>query len=98
MAIGIQAALNCSEDVRRYLMSTGIQEIVDKIFASDKFGFLIGNLVPKIQNTGLVQLLQTLNPEYFADKELKDLPDFVEDAEGVSNDTFTKLQQGSKTF
>lgn len=39
-----------------------------------------------------MRLLEELQPLYFKDKELKDLPGFVEGAMDISNAAFTKLQ------
>lgn len=48
MASDMHAALNQYDRMRKYLMSMGVQEIVDKIFASDELRFFIVDMVPKI--------------------------------------------------
>lgn len=37
-----------AEEVRNFLMAKGTKDIVDKIFASDEFGKLMGEVVPKV--------------------------------------------------
>lgn len=69
---------------------------MEKIFACDEFAYYMAGLVPKIQTTGYVLLLKTLQEEFFPDKELNDLPSFVKNAVDVSNAAFKKLQTGPK--
>lgn len=85
------------KEVQKYLMSSGVWEIM-KIFASDEFAYYMTDLVPNIQTTGCVLLLMTLQEKFFPYKELKDLPDFLENAVDVSNAAFTELQTGPKMF
>lgn len=60
VAVGTCAALNHSKDVRKYLMATRVREIMEKIFASHKFGYYMAGLVPRIQTIGCDQLLEML--------------------------------------
>lgn len=96
-ATDMRAALDRAEGVRRYLMMSGVREIVAKIFASDDFVYDVAGLVPKIQTTGRVALLQELQEKYFPGKEIKDLPGFVENAVDISNAAFAEIQKGPKT-
>lgn len=50
--VSTRTALDRSKKVQKHLMSTGVREVVDKIFASHEFEYLMGNLVLKIQTTG----------------------------------------------
>lgn len=65
-----RVALERAEGVRRHLMESGIYEIVAKIFASNDYVFEVAGLVPKLQATGRVKLLEELQAEYFPDKEI----------------------------
>lgn len=44
-----QGKLFWSEDVRHFLMKSGIKEIVDKIRASHEFGYQVARLAPDLQ-------------------------------------------------
>lgn len=48
VAAEAQAALGRVEGVRKYLMESGVWEIVAKIFASDDYVFEVASLVPKL--------------------------------------------------
>lgn len=47
-AVEMRESLDRSEEVRRYLMSTGMQEVMEKIFTSDEFSYYMVSLVPNI--------------------------------------------------
>lgn len=94
--VELQAALERAEGVRRYLMESGVRDIVAKIFASDDYVFEVAGLVPKLQATGRVALLQELKEEYFPGKELKELPGYVENALDTSNAAFAEMQKGPR--
>lgn len=96
VAAETRAALDRSEEVRRYMMTSGVREIVAKIFASDDFVYEVAGLVPKIQTTGRVELLRELQEEYFPGKDIKDLPGYVENAVDISNAAFAEIQKGPK--
>lgn len=64
-----------------------------KIFANDDYVFEVAGLVPKLQATGQVTLLQELQGEYFSDKDIKDIPEYVEKVVDVSNAAFTEMQK-----
>lgn len=51
-----------------------------KIFGSDDYMFEVAGLVPKLQATSRVTLLQEMQAEYFPGKDIKDLPGYVEKA------------------
>lgn len=85
-------SLHRPEEVLNFFISEGIKKVVDKIFSSDEFGKMMSEIVPKVPTTGLVRLLEELQPLYFKDKDLKDLPGFAEGAKNISNAAFTKLQ------
>lgn len=58
--------------------------------------FEAAGLVPKLQATGRVGLLRELQGEYFPDKEIKDLPGYVDNAVEISNAAFAEMQKGPK--
>lgn len=58
VATEAQAVLEQAEVAPKYLMESGIQEIVEKNFASDNYVFEVTGLVPKLQAIGRVALLQ----------------------------------------
>lgn len=84
-----QAALDRSEKVRKYIMTSDIREIVTKVFASDDYVYELAGLVPKLQDTGRVELLWELQEEYFPSKDIKDLPGYVKNTVDISNAAFT---------
>lgn len=51
-AVGKCAAQDHSEEVRKYLMATGVWKIIEKIFGSHEFGYFMASLAPRIQTTG----------------------------------------------
>lgn len=78
VATEVQAALGRAEGFRKYIIEFGVWEIVAKIFASDEYVFDVMELVPKLQATGQVALLQELKEKYFPDKDvIKDFPGYV---------------------
>lgn len=91
-----QAALELSEGVQRYLMESGVREIVAKIFASDNYVFEVAGLVPKLQATRRVSLLRELQEVYFPRKEIKDLPGYMENTVDISNVAFVEIQKSPK--
>lgn len=98
LAAKAQAALEWSERVWKYLMKCGVWEIVAKIFASDDYVFEVAGLVPNLQATGRVALLRELQEYYFPEKEVNDLPGYVEKAVDISNPAFTKMQKGPQEW
>lgn len=96
VAVEAQASVEQVGSVRKYLMVFGIQEIVAKIFASDDYVFKVAGLVPKLQAKGRVKLLEELRAEYFPDKDIKDMPGYMEGAVDISNAAFTEMQKGPK--
>lgn len=78
------------------MMTSGVREIVAKIFASDDYVYEVAGLVPKIQATGRVELLRELQGEYIPGKDIKDLPGYVENAVDISNAAFAEIQKGPK--
>lgn len=70
VAAETRAALDRSEKVRRYMMTSGVREIEAKVFASDDYVYEVAGLVPKLQATGRVELLRELQGEYFPGKDI----------------------------
>lgn len=52
-----QGKLFWSEDVRHFLMKSGIKEIVDKIRASHEFGYQVARLAPDLQALARTNLI-----------------------------------------
>lgn len=69
-------------------MEFGVWEIVVKIFASFEYVLEVAGLVPKLQATGRVALLRELQRDYFPKKDIKDLPEYVENVVDISNEAF----------
>lgn len=70
-----------SEETRRFLMMTGISEIVAKCRASHEFGKLVGRLSANIQAMGKTDLVRELHPLYFSKEKMETIPGFYEKAE-----------------
>lgn len=58
--------------------------------------FEVAGLVPKLQATGRVKLLEELQAEYFPDKDIMEMPGYVEGAVEASNAAFAEMQKGPK--
>lgn len=72
-----------SKEVRTYLMTTGIGEIVAKCPASHEFGKLVGRLTSDVQALIRTDLVRELQPIYFPYKRLEDVPGYSAEAEGL---------------
>lgn len=53
----MQAVLDRAEKVRKYIMTSGVREIVAKVFAINDNVYEVTGLVTKLQSTGRVELL-----------------------------------------
>lgn len=91
-----QATLDRSEKVHKYMMMSGVREIVAKVFTNDDYMYEMAGLVPKLQATGHVELLRELHEEYLSSKDIKDLPEYMENAVDISNVAFAKMQKGPR--
>lgn len=62
-----------SEETQRYLMTTGIRQIIAKCRASHEFRKLVGHLTSDIQAMGKIDLVRNLQLIYFPKKKLEDV-------------------------
>lgn len=87
-----------SEETRRYLMTTGISQIVAKCRASHEFGKLVGRLTSDIQAMGKTDLVRELQPTYFPNEKLEDVPGYNTQAEDLAESAFRSLRYEPVAF
>lgn len=77
---------------RRYLMTSGIEEILMKVRTSDEYGKFVGGLVPKIQALERSDLIKKMRHDYFPNVRPEEIPYFVPNAEVEAEAAFQQLR------
>lgn len=94
----VQGRLFWSEQTRKYLMTTGISQIVAKCRASHEFGKLVGGLTLGIQAIGNTDLVRQLQPKYFPNVKLEEVPGYDARAEDLAEAAFQSLRHEPIAF
>lgn len=88
----VKGNLFWEQQTRRYLMTSGISEIVSKVRTSHEYGKFVAKLVPAIQAWGKTELIKKMRHDYFPHVRPEDVPYFVQNAEEEAESAFQRLR------